>query len=748
MPAFRTPPAPALAALLLLPVAAAAQAPRGGGDATPGPVTALDAVTSTATRAARPLAEVPATVTVIDAEQLERQNAVRPQDAVRYEPGVSFSNQPFRGGGGNFVIRGIGGNRVLVLTDGVRLPDFPESNLGAGSFTRDFVDLETVRRIEIVRGPASALYGSDAIGGVVNYILKDPGDYLVGDRNTFLAGRFGFSGADSSFTESIIGAARQGPVEVMGLYTRRDGQELTPNGRLRPNPQTYSTNSFLARAVVRPSAADTLRLTGEVLSRGLKTDLLTDRGTTPGAGGGPATTVQSSIGDDSTFRGRVQFDWFRSAPMLMADSIDLRAYWAYLDRREITGQGRFVGFGNPATAAPNRLRYTDIQQTQSLGGVEAQFRTAFDALGTTHRLTYGVSLVYTATSRPRDRFETNLATGAVATTVAGESFPNKNFPDTTTWRTGLYLQDEFSYGPVDFLPAVRLDWYNLRTHPDADFRRSAQTGNAAAVADTDTFAVSPKLGITWRLDRRFSLYGQYSRGFRAPPYDTASFGFTNRVFGYQILPNADLDPEYVDSVEAGFRGRLADGSSFQLAGFYNRYRNFIATQVVGTVGGLQQFQYGNISSVEIAGVEARGEWRITPQWAMRGALAYAHGENLDTGEPVDGVDPLRGVLGLAWRAPVDGRLAGLGAEANVTGALRNTRVSSAEFFRTPAYAVLDLALHYDLGQRLTVNAGLFNVTNTKYFLTADTVGLAATSPVVDLYAQPGRYAAVNLIARF
>lgn len=730
---------------LLTATPAWAQSP-GGAPPEPVGATALDAVTSTATRTPRAIGDVPATVNIIDAEQLERQNAVRPQDAVRYEPGVTFSNQPQRGGGGNFIIRGIGDNRVRVLIDGVRLPDFPESNLGPGTFTRDFVDLETVRRLEIIRGPASALFGSDAIGGIVNYITKDPGDYLNADRTSYFSGRFGYSGADRSFSESVLGAVRAGDVDFMALYTRRDGQELTPNGRIAPNPQDYSVNSFLARAVWRATPANTLRLTGEILTRETSTNLLTDRAST--GAGAARTTVQDSRGEDRTVRGRVQLDWFRTEPLLFADSIDVRAYWAYLDRREITSQERLVGFGNPSATAPNRLRFTNTLQTQSLGGLEAQFRTALDMLGTRHRLTYGLSLVNTQTSRPRDRYEQNLISGIFSNTVAGETFPNKNFPDTSTWRTGLYLQDEFSYGPVDFLPAVRLDWYSLRTHPDADFRRSAQTGNAAAVSNSDAFAVSPKLGVTWRITPTYSVYGQYAAGFRAPPYDTASFGFTNRVFGYQILPNADLEPEYVNSVEIGLRGRFNDGSSVQLAAFYNRYRDFIATQVVGFSGGLQQFQYGNISNVEIAGVEARGEWRIAPEWTTRGALAYAYGKDLDSGLPVDGVDPLRGVIGVAWRASPDSRFVGLGAEANVTGALRNTRVSSATYFRAPAYAVLDLAAHYDLGRSFSVNFGLFNVTNTKYFLTADTVGVASTSPILDLYAQSGRYAAVNLIARF
>lgn len=708
--------------------------------------TALDAVTSTATRGPRALVDVPATVTVIDAQQLERQNAVRPQDAVRYEPGVSFSNQPQRGGGGNFIIRGIGDNRVRVLTDGVRLPDFPESNIGAGTFTRDFLDLETLRRIEIIRGPASALFGSDAIGGVVNYITKDPGDFLTAGRNTYFGSRLAYSGADNSFGGTITGAVRAGDVDFMALYTRRQGHELTPNGRLRANPQNYTANSLLTRAVWRATPADTLRVTGEIFMRETETNLLTDRATT--GAGAARTTVQNSRGDDRSTRGRVQLDWFRSEPLLFADRVDLRAYWSRLDRRELTTQDRFVGAGNPATSAANRLRYSDTRQEQEMAGFDAQFRTAREFLGTTHRLTYGVTVERITTSRPRDRFEANLMTGAIATTVGGEAYPNKNFPDTTTWQTGIYLQNDFSYGRFSFLPAIRLDWYSLTTSPDAAFLRSAASRGAAAIRNLDAFAASPKLGITYRLDQTYSLYGQYARGFRAPPYDTANFGFSNRMLGYEILPNGNLKPEYVDGFEAGLRGRFSEGSSFQLAGFYNRYSDFIATQVVGVVGGLQQFQFRNLNNVEIYGFEARGEWRMAPDWRVRAAAAYARGEDLDTRRPLDGVNPVTANLGVSWRASTSSRFDGLGVEANFTGALRNTRVSSASHFRTPAYGVIDLAAHYDINPNFTINAGAFNLTDTKYFLTSDTRGLASNSAVRDLYAQPGRYFAVNLIGRF
>ena len=705
---------------------------------------ALPPISVTATRGPRPVDEVPATVTIIESEQLERQNANRPQDIIRYEPGISFGNQPGRTGGTNFVIRGIGENRVRVQVDGIRVPDFPGSNAGAGTFTRDFVDLESVKRIEILRGPASALYGSDALGGVVAYTLKDPRDYLAEtNANTFLSGRFGYNGADRSVTSTLTGAARAGNVEALLLYTRRDGHELTPNGSLKPNPQDYYVNNILGRLIWRGQSEDALRLTGEFFERITDTNVLTDRGVTPGAGGGPSTAVLDSRGDDRSFRGRLSLDYVRELPLGFLDRLETRAWWTRLQRTEETVQQRSSFFGTVPPALPNRLRWSDFRFEEEIVGGEVQASSRLALLGLEHRLTYGATLEHISVSRPRDRTETNLTTGAVTATVAGETFPNKNFPDTDILQGGVYLQDEMAIGRVSVVPAVRLDYYQLRPNPDADFARSAASTVAEQVRNLDRLAVSPKLGAVWRLDQVLSVFGQYAHGFRAPPYDNANFGFTNRVFGYQILPATNLKPETSDGVEAGLRGRWADGSFFQVSGFWNQYSNFIDTAVVGRAGGLIQYQYRNLSSVTIWGFEAGGLWQFAPRWALRGSAAFAQGENNDTGRPIDSVDPARFVTGLAWQHPN-----GLGAEAIATYALRHSRVSDGSFYKAPGYAVLDLAAHYDLRPHLTINAGLFNVFDQKYFNTQDVIGLAVNNPNRDLYAQPGRYAAVNLILRW
>ena len=181
--------------------------------------------------------------------------------------------------------------------------------------------------------------------------------------------------------------------------------------------------------------------------------------------------------------------------------------------------------------------------------------------------------------------------------VGGETYPNKNFPDTETIQAGAYIQDEITAldGRLIVTPAVRLDYYSLNPNPDSYFWNSTgATLNIVPAASTYVSA-SPKLGVVYHFTDTYSSYFQYATGFRAPPYDNANFGFTNTASFYQILPNANLKPETANSFEVGFRGKYATGSSWQLTGFYNLYNNFIETVTVGQVGPITQFQYVNLT---------------------------------------------------------------------------------------------------------------------------------------------------------
>jgi hemoglobin/transferrin/lactoferrin receptor protein len=707
---------------------------------TPGqPVpTQLDAVTTAATRTRRSLDNVAATVSVITTEDIDRENMQDIRDLVRNEPGVTVANNPFRAGFQNFLIRGIGGNRVLIMVDNMRMPDFPGSNQGAGTYTREQPDLEDIKRVEIIRGPASALYGSDAIGGVVAYTTKDPSDYLINGKTTYASVKGSYSGANQQFAETVTGAIQQGNLEVLGIYTRRDGHQFNAAWSYLPtNPTSFYNNDFLAKIVVRPTDVDTIRITGGYTEGKQSTNALTSVGNFANL----FARVFDEWGQDYTNTYRVSAQWVHDAPIGFVDRLDFLAYFNSVYTQADTYQLR----GGFNAVIPTNGRTSQFTYNQNVSGAELQLNTDRVLWGTRNIFTYGLSFAYTGTTRPRYRQQITLATGANTSTVAGETFPNKNFPDTETVQAGAYVQDEIRAmdGRLIVTPAVRLDYYALSPNPDRAFWNSTGASLNMIPAASTYFSASPKLGVVYHLTDNYSGYFQYATGFRAPPYDNANFGFTNATSFYQILPNANLKPETANSFEVGLRGKYASGSSWQLTGFYNLYNNFIETTVVNMVGPTTIFQYVNLTNVTIWGVEARGEYRFSPEWAVMGWTAFAKGTDTNTGLPVDSVSP--------WAT--QGRIRygsdqGFVAQLIGTAVAKHSQVSNPTFFQTPAYFNLDATVGYTFKDHIKLNAGLFNITNVQQFNSANVVGFASTNTQLPLYANPGRYVGVNLTARW
>lgn len=183
----------------------------------------LPPVNTTALRNERRVFDTPATVDVIPARDLDERMARNAEDVFRYTPGVFVNRQtsgtdPFRSLGG-ITVRGVGGNRVLTLVDGFRTLERITDN------TRDVVDPWNLRRVEILRGPGSVLYGSDALGGVVNYITRNPNDLIRPGQSW--GGEIGtsWSSLDNSLVTRGTYAVRAGDVSAMLSYQRRDANE-------------------------------------------------------------------------------------------------------------------------------------------------------------------------------------------------------------------------------------------------------------------------------------------------------------------------------------------------------------------------------------------------------------------------------------------------------------------------------------------------------------------------------------------
>lgn len=700
--------------------------------------TDLEVVTVTATRTERAVADVPSSVSVISRERMDRELVRDLKDLFRYEPGISVTSGFGRFGLGDIRIRGLGGNRVRIEIDGVVVPDA----FAIGSFSnanRNFVDLDTLKRVEIVRGPGSALYGSDALGGVVAFVTKDPVDYLDEGEGAHFDFKLGYEGENRGLfggATSAFGGERWSGLVAIG---HRQGQQPRNQGdddsrgaaRTRPNPQDSEGRSLLAKLVHAPDPNQRFRLTVEGNEDQVDTEVLSAHGPAPFMRG-PPVLVTSMQGDDHQSRARVALAHEMDAPgFAFADGLHWQVYRQDSETTQRTREERVTLVGGRQVSPTRRER--EFNFDQRVHGVEATLHKSFSLGASWHDLTYGFEYAQTRLRQKRDGRATNLVTGAVTSTILPDVFPVRDFPVSTTEVAAVFVQDEITLwnGALTLVPGVRVDRYELDPEVDAIFREDNPGLEPGSLGKT---AVSPRFGMVWRFAPRWALFGGYQHGFRAPPYNDVNMGFTNLLFGYTAIPNPDLKPETSDGLELGLR--YAGARTYaELAGYYNRYDDFIESLRVVSAPPqtpLVVFQSRNVSEATIRGVELRGGAELGAGWSLRGSAAWSEGEDETADRPLATVDPLRASLGVGYEAQA------WGIELAGRFAARKRDLAQADQFAPPGYGVLDLLVHRELAPGVKLNAGVFNVADRKYWDWADVAGVTAGSNVVDRYTRPGR----------
>jgi len=698
-------------------------------------------VVVSATRTERVEKETTTTVTVTTDKEIERQLVTNIIDLTRFEPGVEVGNDPDRKGASSFSIRGIGGNRVLILVDGVNLPDGAEASRG---LSRDFVDLDSLKRVEILRGSGSALYGSDALAGVVTYTTLDPSD-LLGEKSSF-AGRLktGYASVNNQKSATATVAGRDGAWEGILVATRREGNETTP-ATGTPNPMTIDSTNVLAKLGFRLDARNQFRFGFQGFERKDEINLLNLIGP---AFMTPGTYVIKDNGADRNRRNQFSLEHVFEDDAAFLQRVEWRAFYQKADSLEHTDE-----FREKRTVTPylETVRYTDYTFEQNILGLRSQAERRFTMGGWAHRVLFGFDLNRTETSEPYDRTQYTFNTGVTTKVVAGQLYPTKLIPDSTTTTTGVFLQGEIlsPSGTWSFVPGLRFDHYALSPHPDAAF----QTGNVlgSTVASINNSAVSPKLGVVGKLDDTWSAYGQYAQGFRNPPYDYTNMTLVSFSSGYKIIPNPGLKPERSRSYELGLRG---DSETWNLgiAIFQNRYNNFITDVNLGPdlINGMDStYQYQNIEDVRIEGAELRAGCYFLGGWRSNFSLAYTKGEDGRTHDPINSVAPMRGTFGLGYhrgeRWGVDATLTAVAPKRAADVAL-NAADGYTNPYLTSSYTKLDLLGFHSFtwkGQ-WRLQGGLFNVTNKTYWRWEDVRGFSVGDSYIPRYSQPGRNFGVSL----
>ena len=597
-----------------VPITARAQAPRTPDDTAgqrPKKVYQLSEVIVTATRTEKPVFATPSAASVVDRSAIRDLTPNSPTDVLRHLPGVDVT-----GVGPNQArpaIRGQRGQRILMLEDGMRLnnsrrqQDFGE--LPA------LVDVNTVDRVEVVRGPASVLYGSDAIGGVVNLITRTP-------TQTGMHGSAGYRYSTHDKQQRVTGslAAGWGAFSVLGSGTFRQTDpyrapagtfgQVTLAGETPVADTDAEDHSFSVRLGYRPTARHDLGVKFERYQADT-----TGFGYVDPQAYAPQQPVIQILYPDQRFD-KVSLSYGASDLGLpVADRVTFVGYRQDNERRLAINIR--IPFGPTAGMVDSSRNFTDLQ---TYG-----FRIEATKLALSRVLfTYGVDF-FRDNSRNTDSGVTRFF-GLGPIPASQRSVPQ--VPNATFRSAGAFVQSDIQLtGRASLILGGRYQDVHAATQTTAGI-----TG--PLVSETDRTVVGSANAL-YRLTDQLVLVGTVGRAFRSPNLVERFFdGVTPEGAAYQA-PNPDLSAETSLNTELGLR--FSD-SRFSFEGFVfrNAVRDGIRAAPRGdTVRGLPVYWNVNVQKLRFQGAELSGDLALPDGFSLRGGYTHLTSKDvLDPNNPI------------------------------------------------------------------------------------------------------------------
>lgn len=666
--------------------------------------------------------EVPVTIERVTVEEVRLQN---PQTAADL---LGVSNEVFiqksQMAGGSPMIRGFATNRVLLVVDGVRM----NNAIFRGGNLQNVISLDAnaVANTEVVFGPGSVSYGSDAIGGVMSFHTLTPHLSLtdeprvevnamtrVSSANWGKTGHIDFNlgfenwGSVTSFTYSDFESMRMGtdgPDEYLrhAFVRRVDGTDMILDNP-RPNiqkPSGYNQVNLLQKFRLRPSEAWDIDLG---MHYSTTTDLPRyDRLTEREGNGYP--NAEWYYGPQQWLMTNLEATHFSDSPLYD----QLNATLAYQDYEESRNDREF---GNPNLRNREEHVYAwslNLDFEKELTGQSTLF--------------YGLEGVHN-TVRSKAHV-TNIETGAVSPT-------STRYPDDSRWQSyAAFLNYKNTLSDRWTLRAgARYNQYliiadftdRLEDFPfeRAEINRGALTGSA---------------GMVFRPDETWQINAHVSTGFRAPNIDDIGKIFDSEP-GSVIVPNPDLEPEYAYNFELGIRKVFGDRLKLELAGYHTILDNAMARRDFtlngrdsvmydGTLSRVQAIQ--NVASATVQGLQASMDLQISSALNLTSHINFQEGEEEnEDGEkvPVRHVAPTFGSTHLTWEP---GRLT-LDLYADYNGEIPYSDLAPSERGKphlyasdengnphSPSWHTFNLKASYRWEDNVTFHFGVENITGQRY----------------------------------
>ena len=531
----------------------------------------------TATRTPERLDNAQSFVTVIGPKDIAASPAQSVDDLLRSQAGLDFWGSDIAYGGFRSVtLRGMGGSndqgRTLILVDGLPINDTWDGNVAWSQIAK-----EDVERIEIVRGPASALYGGSAMGGVINIITKEPVDKPVG--LTAKAGygsleRFiGYGNISGRVMNNKLGYYFSGKKDQNSGYKAVANEDSpyesnTDRDIYNVMGKLYYYIDDLSKINISASHFYEKRNRGYIYSN---------------------TNPRKVDRINATYR-RIDPTGFS-----MLASIYYQKNDQTTEFDNSTARGR-----TPAHSYQTGVENYD----KPFYGIIVQ---PSYALASWNTLTAGVEFKHSELEHVRTSFASSGDT--YQTTLGKQEY------------IGLYAQNTSSLFSDRFIVnlGARMDWWKNfdgsvnETDPDEPVDKTFPT------KDWDSF--NPKLGLAYHVMPGLKLRGSAGTGYRAP---TPARMYTNLRRGNRLIEgNPDLDPEQVVSYELGADYEPCKWLNLHLTGYVSDVKDLISSRTI-VAGSLQK--YDNIGEVSIQGLEAAAEFSFLRYWRGFTNLTYNRSE--------------------------------------------------------------------------------------------------------------------------
>ena len=672
----------------------------------------LSPVVVTATRGERPGFDVPNAVTIVDREHVERQSPAVLPDLLRGEAGV-FVQQTTPGQAAP-IIRGLIGSGTLMLVDGMRLNTAFFRSAPNQYFA--LVDPYNVERLEVVRGAGSTLYGSDAMGGVLNVITPIP--RVTTDQWQLHGKALGqFSSANTSWVNRLSLQGGRSGVAMSGEFTYQDHNDIRGGGDTgTQRPSGYEVYAGDGTLFLERGDQDLL-FSFQYLQQP-KTPRFDEL--VPGFHQSqPSSAVFFFEPNDRLFvHGRYRL----RNPLPFVDGLEFHVAF-----QEINDDRRNRDFGG---TREDRERNHD-----ALTGITLQLTSRW---GEWMTFTYGGEIYLDEVSS--SRVGTNINTGATSTRQG-------RFADGSTFNSfGAYVQDEIRLHPrLTAILGARF------SHFDVDIPKADRGEDAAA--HLNPIDLTGSVGLVYHVTPAVNLVTNFGRGFRVPNvFDLSTLG--PRPGNRFNIPNPNLSPEEVYTVDAGVKVRLPRFAG-EVFGFYSDYRNKIEDSLMGEcfrdeVGIVPPaqcqptdrlvVQSQNLNTVTLYGVEVGGRLQMLDNLEAYGTLTYTWAEEeFRDGRtvPADRIPPLNGQVGVSYRP-----LPRLWVEPFIRFATRQDRLSDRDRIDprinpngTPGWVTANIRLGWDIHEHFRARLAVENIFDQPYRELGSGINAPGINAIVSMEAR-------------